>query len=201
MTPSTPSGLDTPFEQRFWAKVEKSDDCWVWIGSRSSSGYGRISNENGRQEQANRVAWRLANGPIPDGFDVCHHCDNPPCVRPDHLWLGTPRDNGLDMVAKGRQGWRQSRNETVCRNGHLRTATNSHRDGACADCNRERMEKRQKLIHHGRSTACVRMTGQHAERCRTHYARNGSPAVFPAGADRCNWRGRKLLRLIEGEKP
>ena len=92
-------------KQRFWLKVDCSDECWVWTGAVSSHGYGRIKNDPGMLPpvlQANRLAWELTQGPIPQDLKVCHTCDNPPCVRPSHLFLGTHSDNMLDAVAKGR---------------------------------------------------------------------------------------------------
>lgn len=94
-----------PLEERFWAKVQKSEACWVWRGTidARTGGYGRFRPDgHGRQVRAHRVSWELANGPIPEGMHVLHRCDNPPCVRPDHLFLGTNRDNIADRVAKGR---------------------------------------------------------------------------------------------------
>lgn len=88
---------------RFWEKVSRSSKCWEWTASKDSCGYGlfRVSHtENMRR--AHRVAWTLENGEIPDGLHVLHRCDNPACVRPSHLFLGTHRDNMLDMHAKGR---------------------------------------------------------------------------------------------------
>ncbi len=62
---------------------------------------------NGRRLIASRAAWEMVNGPIPTGMFACHHCDNPPCVRPDHLFLGTPKDNTEDMLRKGRAHWQK----------------------------------------------------------------------------------------------
>lgn len=90
--------------RRFWSKVHKSDGCWLWIGSTGAKGHGQISlgGRRGRREAAHRVSWRLHFGDIPEGLLVCHRCDNPPCVRPDHLFLGTQGDNMRDCAQKGR---------------------------------------------------------------------------------------------------
>lgn len=94
---------DVPLADRFWAKVDISGDCWLWSGAiYAESGYGRLSFQR-KALGAHRVAWQLVNGPIPDGMLVCHRCDNPPCVRADHLFLGTQSDNIADMWAKGRR--------------------------------------------------------------------------------------------------
>jgi hypothetical protein len=88
---------------RFWAKIaDDKRDCWEWIGSTSPpSGYGQI-NIDRRLHLAHRVSWTLFRGPIPKGAYVCHRCDNPRCVRPDHLFLGSQRDNIGDAVSKRR---------------------------------------------------------------------------------------------------
>ena len=89
---------------RFWAKVDASagpTGCWLWTGARFPAGYGAIKIA-GRPWGAHRVAWELVNGPIPDGLQSLHRCDNPPCVNPLHLFLGSQADNARDMVAKGR---------------------------------------------------------------------------------------------------
>lgn len=85
----------------FWDHVTKTANCWLWNGSHSAAGYGRLSMER-KWYYAHRVAWEISNGPIPDGLLVCHSCDNPGCVRPDHLFLGTDADNIHDMISKGR---------------------------------------------------------------------------------------------------
>lgn len=86
--------------------VRRDNGCVEWTGARTACGYGRISR--GRSvdgyERTHRVVWELANGPIPPGMAVCHHCDNPPCCALGHLFLGSQGDNVHDMWAKGRQG-------------------------------------------------------------------------------------------------
>jgi len=80
----------------------RPDDCYSWRGAVNSDGYGGIK-DNGRSRGAHRVAYELTYGPIPDGRDVLHTCDNPPCSNPRHLFLGDASTNMLDMNAKGRR--------------------------------------------------------------------------------------------------
>lgn len=82
--------------------TDVTDDCWEWPGGVNNKGYG-VTKRNG-ENYAHRAAWVQVNGPIPDGLDACHHCDNPPCFRPRHLFLGTQADNMQDMARKGRWG-------------------------------------------------------------------------------------------------
>lgn len=90
--------------ESFWAKVKKGvgpKQCWVWQGSRCRGGYAQIERD-GKRILVHRYAYILTHGAVPDGLDVLHKCDNPPCVRPRHLFAGTHQDNMDDMVAKGR---------------------------------------------------------------------------------------------------
>lgn len=89
---------------RFWAKVDKSGDCWVWTASKGRGGYGHFAI-NGVPRQAHRVAWEMLNGPIPPGMHVHHKCFTPACVRIDHLEILTPRANQqIKNPAKPRVG-------------------------------------------------------------------------------------------------
>ena len=91
-------------EERFWSKVEKTESCWIWIGGKRDGLYGSIGlgGKGAPNISAHRMSWELHYGKIPDGMLVCHHCDNPPCVRPDHLFVGTVSDNNKDSANKGR---------------------------------------------------------------------------------------------------
>lgn len=85
----------------FWAKADKTDGCWLWQGSLWTKGYGRAFYR-GQTWRAHRLAYLLTHGPIPAGMFVCHRCDQRLCVRPDHLFLGSVKDNHRDAIQKGR---------------------------------------------------------------------------------------------------
>jgi hypothetical protein len=116
---------------QFWQNVDRGGPvhpytpelgrCWTWRKGKGPHGYGSVQF-NGRTARANRVAWQLANGPIPDGMCVCHSCDNPPCCRPGHLYLDTNQGNMDDKVRKGR-----SYRPTGDRNGARRHPENMTR--------------------------------------------------------------------------
>ena len=100
--------VDRPGEKRFWSRVRKSDGCWEWTGKPRRDRYGTIAvgPRGGKKDfLAHRFSWQLHYGEIPEGMEVCHTCDNPPCVRPDHLFLGTHKVNMSDMGKKGRRSW------------------------------------------------------------------------------------------------
>lgn len=133
---------------RFWLRVNKDGpvpahcpelgQCWEWTAGRRS-GYGRFA-VNGVMVTATRYSYELHFGSIPDGLWVLHRCDNPPCVRPDHLFAGTPTENLLDMMAKGRRIYPT---KTHCVHGHEFTPENSmayigKRGRACRTCFNER---------------------------------------------------------------
>lgn len=95
------------FSERFWRYVEKraDDECWPWDGHKTPNGYGRIQTggKGSPHESAHRVSYELHHGPIPEGLVIMHSCDNPACVNPAHLSVGTYKDNTQDMIRKGRK--------------------------------------------------------------------------------------------------
>lgn len=95
--------------------------CWIWTGAKCPKGYGFMSVGKSLW-RAHRISWTIKNGPIPPRMDICHKCDTPSCVNPDHLFVGTRADNIHDMIAKGR--WKPLSRKQVCYNGHRLTEDN-----------------------------------------------------------------------------
>jgi hypothetical protein len=135
-----------------FAKVafEPTTGCWLWYGSRSPRGYGDMTYRK-EAKKAHRVSYELHVGPIPEGLCVCHRCDTPSCVNPDHLFVGTHGDNAADKVAKGR--WRGSMGghfaaKTHCPRGHAYDQANTYRyrgSRTCRACNRAAQKKVSRL--------------------------------------------------------
>jgi hypothetical protein len=105
----------TTLDDRFWSKVTKTSTCWNWVGGKSSLGRGfiRCGSKGSPMLQVHRLSWLIHFGNIPAGLFVCHHCDNGLCVRPDHLFLGTPQDNVDDKVSKCRQSRHENHGRTI----------------------------------------------------------------------------------------
>lgn len=117
------SNMERTAPSRFWAKVDVRgpDECWEWQASLTRGGYGTftVTKKPRRIARAHRFSLELVNGVVPDGI-VCHKCDNPLCVNPNHLWIGTHTENMQDALKKGRL------TKTHCRAGHEYTPDNTY---------------------------------------------------------------------------
>lgn len=134
----------------FWSRVRKSDGdgCWEFSRPTSDRGYARLY-VFGYYTMAHRLSWLVTNGAIADGLFVCHTCDNPRCVRPDHLFLGTAEENVQDMVKKGRAAWCHNSQKTHCKRGHELSGENviinAKGSRVCRACQSERNTKKDAL--------------------------------------------------------
>lgn len=132
--------------KRFWNKVNKTETCWQWQASIFTNGYGQFLAKAGLTMKTHRIAWIIGNNNfIPNDKIIMHICDNKLCVNPLHLKLGTPQENTLDSVAKGR--WYKPPERLVCNNGHPLSEGNFYLDHAnykvCLICDRERWYTRK----------------------------------------------------------
>lgn len=162
-------------EERFWEKVDKRgpDECWPWLGSKTK-GYGSIY-ANGRNTRATRVALLLCKGEtVPPDKRALHTCDNPPCVNPNHLFIGTPKENTLDCLRKGRRIYVRA---THCKRGHEMTPENTRKGSGgrgpyCRACaitarlRRPQLPKHEGLARGGRACAALTTPEQRLERAR-----------------------------------
>lgn len=179
-TPKDERGLPPRFQSRrseeFWAQVEKTHEygCWVWKGKRNPKGYGRWG-----KHYTHRYSWSLANGAIPQGLWILHHCDNPPCVNPAHLYLGTVVENARDAVARGRVH-RPERTQR-CPQGHAKSGDNLsvvisegrpvHR---CRACENARSREYQRELRRAKGVVSQLLTDEEKERIRA-LSRDGMP--------------------------
>lgn len=97
--------------ERLADKYVESGDCWIWTGAKNKNGYGCVSTGKGTSTTAHKASYQVHVGPVAEGLDVCHKCDNPSCINPKHLFLGTRKENMQDSKRKGRQNPARAKGE------------------------------------------------------------------------------------------
>lgn len=129
-----PIATEAEIQRRFWSLVRISDGCWEWTGALDKDGYGRHFHRTGAFK-SHRYSYEISVGPIPDELHVCHHCDNPACVRPDHLFLGTRSDNMRDCMRKGRAK-NVFQRAALCKSGQHALTEGNRGPSGCKICRR-----------------------------------------------------------------
>jgi len=139
--------------ERFWEKVDTSGECWLWRASMTSDGYGAFQSNGRTQVRAHRMALMLTLGMFDQRMQVLHHCDNPQCVRPEHLYLGTALENMRDRSRRRPvEMWNHEARKTHCVNGHEFTPENTYtrtdkrtdkRQRVCRACGRAAQQARR----------------------------------------------------------
>jgi hypothetical protein len=133
-----------PLENRFFKKVNKTNECWLWTAYKNNNGYGVI-RENGVNVLAHRLSLTLSGVDLPDDKNALHKCDVPACVNPEHLYVGTQKENIRDLVNRGRH-CNQNTRKTHCIHGHEFTDANiirTKKGRHCRECNRIALRKRK----------------------------------------------------------
>ena len=120
--------FDAKFRSRFWSKVDKSGGCWAWTAYTDMFGYGVVALGY-TMARAHRISYEMEKGTIPEGLQVRHLCHNPSCVRPDHLEIGTQKDNMRDMIEAGRCLRGEERPNAKLKSGQVRDIRRRHKEG------------------------------------------------------------------------
>lgn len=168
--------LDDATRQRFWSKVRQSDGCWEWTACRTTAGYGKFRLD-GQHLGAHRISYLLEYGDIPDGLWVLHDCDNPGCVRPDHLYLGTHADNVRDRVARKRDSYGDRNGSRLHPERILRGDNHPFRKNPSLVARGERSPvHRHPELYRGENHGFARLTIEQVREIRRVYAAGGITA-------------------------